>query len=156
MSHLYNILTGAESTVRASATFAGGNIFKRAELPVDEFPDDVSVYLVAGKPKANDQVDAQKFTIHPLTVVIAFVEDYVAIDEGERDVVAERKAEYNDAIITALRLNMPNSTYPISNVYQVDYLDSDYDPSVPDEIKNSKRKDMQRLIQHWSYHVYES
>lgn len=156
MSHLSDIFTQAEATIRASATFANGNIFKRAELPTDEFPDDVSVYIVPGNSKANDQPDAQKFTVHPFTIVMVFAEEYVSVGEGERDVILERKAEYNDAMITALRLNMPNGTYPVTNVYQVDYLSSEYNPSVSAEIAKSDRSKLHRIAQFWNYHAYES
>ena len=157
MSHTSDILTGAETAIRASTTFAAGNVFKRRESASDEFPDDVSVYLIPLNPKANDQPDAQKFTVHPFQVLIVFVEEFISESEGERDVVNERKGEYNDAMVTALRLTMPNQTYPISNVYQVDYLSSDYNPPVADDIKKKDGAErMHRVLQLWNFHAYES
>ena len=154
MSHLSDILDGAENSIRASSTFADGNIFRRAEMVDDEMPDDVSVYLIAGDPKAKEQSNGEVFSICPLTVLIVFNEPLVPVAEGQRDVVMERKAEYAEAMRTALLLNMPNSTYLIDNIYQVDYLDTVYNP--PASAENAKKENSQRLIQHWNYHAYES
>jgi hypothetical protein len=160
MSYTSNILTGIEQTLRASTAFAYANIYSREELGGDEFPDapqNVNLYLVPLTIKPNDQPDAQKFQVHAIEVTIVFPEGARATDENERDVVTEKKGEYHDAVVTALRLNMPNSTYPISNVFQVDYMGADYFAKPPDDYEETDDADvLHRVRLKWDYHTYES
>ena len=160
MSHGYNILSGAESAIRASTTFANANIFQREELSDDDLPGApvlINVYLYPLGVKPKDTVDAHKFTVHQTACLIVFLEEYRAADEHGRDVVLEKKFDYNDAAITALRLNMPDQTYEISNIYQVDYRSTDYNPGVSAEIAGkADAGGLHRLLQVWEYHAYES
>lgn len=157
MSYINNILTGAETAVRANSNFAVANICQREELPNDEFPDEISIYLTIVNPAPNRQPSGIVLRVYLLAALIVFKENTRAENENERDPVTERKSDYVDAMVAALYTNNPWSTNPITGIYQVDWIDTVQDPPIPAEIQaKPAAANYHRILTRFNYHTYEA
>lgn len=156
-----DIAAGIETALKASADsdIKNGNIYSREELPADEIPDPVSIYIEPLLPRPDQVSDATIFKIYPFAIRLVFCEAARAVDETEVDVVSQRKSQYQDALFTVILTCNPWSTNPISAaVFQVDFIrrvNSELTAEIiqADEKRGSKSY---RIEQLWEFRVNES
>jgi hypothetical protein len=153
------IKTGCEAAIRANTDLDDAAIFDRPESPEDSKPDGQApqIFMRELPIKPNKVAGALRFKIYPIEFVLVFDEPPVRTDETEPDAVRRMKDDYNEALYTALLTTNPWSTQPIdSDIYQVDDVSRELDPTEIPAAVLAKRGDLHRIRQIWEFNVNET
>jgi hypothetical protein len=154
MSTVSDILEACETVLRASTSFKTADIFQREEIVNDGLPDDVSIYLFVQQPRPDATPMGIIFRVYPVNIVVAFLERTRAKDENEPDVVNERRAEYSDAVKTAL------AAVTVQNLVSVDWAEENLMEDPPElaatEVSEAQRgmgteRDVYRIKSVWNF-----
>ena len=156
MSRIDDILTGARAAIKNNATFATAEVLMRKELKADSGPTNLNVFLNIAKAKPNGQLLICDMRVYPLEVVVSFTIDGRTVDEDVKDAVNVAKGVYSDALKTALRTCQSFSTFPIANVYHVEWESEDLEYQEQGRQYGTTIAREYRIQQVWNFYTFES
>lgn len=156
MSRIDDILTGVQTAIEANATFTDAIVLMRKELKTDDEFHLLKVFLDIKNPSPLGGPFVSDLRTYPVEIVVRFTYEGRTVDEDVEDPVNALKGTYSDALKTAMRTCQSFSTYPIANVFHLEWISEDLEYKEDGEQYEDMAARDFRIQQIWNLYTYES